>query len=397
VYAEAEGIVFRIRTYDKISELGLNRFPSNNYQVAPDLADAHAWLLRSYKLHGETVPDSLVAVARAGAGVNNIPVEEYSHRGIVVFNTPGANANAVKELVAAALFLSSRNILGGMNYVQELNGIADPVEMAQKLEQEKKRFAGTEIAGKTLGVIGLGSIGAMVANMALELGMSVAGYDPAISVEGAWRLSHRVQKVDSLEALLRLSDFVTLHVPAMEQTRNLLNRETLARVKRGARLLNFAREEVVDVSAVIAALDKGQLASYVTDFPVPALIGRKDALLLPHIGASTREAEENCAVMAADQLMDFLADGNISNSVNFPSTQMARNGGYRITFSNDNVPRVLGSVLSVLADHDINVNDMVNKSRGDVAYNIIDVENEPGQEILRAIARADGVIRVRMV
>jgi D-3-phosphoglycerate dehydrogenase / 2-oxoglutarate reductase len=389
--------MFRIRIYDKISELGLSRFPDRDYLVAPDLADADAWMLRSHKLHGEAVPDSLVAVARAGAGVNNIPVGEYSHRGIVVFNTPGANANAVKELVAAALFLSSRNIVGGMNFVQELKGIEDSAEMARKLEQEKKRFAGTEVAGKTLGVIGLGAIGAMVANMALELGMSVAGYDPAISVEGAWRLSHRVQKVDSLEALLRLSDFVTVHVPAMEQTRHLLNAETLSRVKPGARLLNFAREEIVDVKAVIAALDQGQLSAYVTDFPMPALLGRKDALLLPHIGASTQEAEENCAVMAADQLMDFLADGNITNSVNFPTTQMARNGGYRITLSNDNVPRVLGSVLSVLADHDINVSDMVNKSRGDVAYNIIDVENEPGPDILQAIARADGVIRVRMV
>jgi D-3-phosphoglycerate dehydrogenase len=389
--------MFRIRIYDKISELGLSRFPRSEYLVAPDLADADAWMLRSHKLHGEVVPDSLVAVARAGAGVNNIPVGDYSHRGIVVFNTPGANANAVKELVAAALFLSSRNIVGGMNFVQELKGIEDAAEMARKLEQEKKRFAGTEVAGKTLGVIGLGAIGAMVANMALELGMNVAGYDPAISVEGAWRLSHRVQKVDSLEALLRLSDFVTVHVPALEQTRHLLNAETLSRVKPGARLLNFAREEIVDVNAIIAALDRGQLSAYVTDFPMPALLGRRDALLLPHIGASTQEAEENCAVMAADQLIDFLADGNITNSVNFPSTQMARNGGYRITFSNDNVPRVLGSVLSVLADHDINVSDMVNKSRGDVAYNIIDVENEPGPDILQAIARADGVIRVRMV
>ncbi len=389
--------MFRVRTYDKISGLGLSRFPAGNYLVAPDLADADACLLRSHKLHGEAVPASLVAVARAGAGVNNVPVAEYSHRGIVVFNTPGANANAVKELVAAALFLSSRNIVGGMNFVQELKGIEDSAEMARKMEQEKKRFAGTEVAGKTLGVIGLGAIGAMVANMALELGMNVAGYDPAISVEGAWRLSHRVQKVDSLEALLSLSDFVTLHVPAIEQTRHLLNREAIARMKRGARLLNFAREEIVDVSAVIAALDSGHLANYVTDFPIPALLGRNNALLLPHIGASTKEAEENCAVMAADQLIDFLANGNITNSVNFPATQMARNGGFRITFSNDNVPRVLGSVLSVLADSNINVSDMVNKSRGDVAYNIIDVENNPGAGIIQAIARADGVIRVRMV
>jgi D-3-phosphoglycerate dehydrogenase len=389
--------MFKIRTYNQISHLGLDRFPRETYQLGPDLTEPDAYLLRSHKLHGEDVPASLIAVARAGAGVNNVPVADYSHRGIVVFNTPGANANAVKELVAAGLFMSSRNILGGMNFVQELKTIGDPAEMARRLEQEKKRFAGTEVAGKTLGVIGLGAIGSMVANMALELGMKVAGFDPAISVEAAWRLSHRVQKVDSLDALLSISDFVTLHVPAVEQTRKLLNGDSIARMKTGARLLNFAREEIVDVDAVVAALDAGKLAAYVTDFPTPALLGRSDALLLPHIGASTQEAEENCSVMAADQLMDFLANGNIRNSVNFPATRMARNGGYRITFSNENVPRVLGSVLSVLADHDINVSDMVNKSRGDVAYNIIDVEKQPDDSILQAIAAADGVIRVRMV
>jgi len=233
--------------------------------------------------------------------------------------------------------------------------------------------------------------------MALELGMQVAGYDPAISVESAWRLSHRVQKMDSLESLLAVSDFVTLHVPAVAQTHHLLNAASLKRMKRGARLLNFAREEIVDVEAVIAALQGGRLGAYVTDFPLPQLLGRDNVLLLPHIGASTLEAEDNCAVMAADQLKDFLTNGNIRNSVNFPTTQMARNGGYRITFSNDNVPRVLGSVLSVLADHDINVSDMVNLSRGEIAYNIIDVENEPTQDIIAAIAKADGVIRVRLI
>ena len=389
--------MFRIRTYNRIAETGLEKFTPGNYEVGPDVEQPDAFLLRSHKLHGEPIPDSLVSVARAGAGVNNIPLDEYTHRGIVVFNTPGANANAVKELVAAALFLGSRNILGGMNFVQGLQGLDNASEMSRRLEQEKKRFAGTEIAGKTLGVIGLGAIGSMVANMALELGMKVAGYDPAISVEAAWRLSHRVQKVDSLEVLLSISDFVTLHVPMIEQTRHLLNHERIARMKPGARLLNFAREEIVDISAVIAALDRGHLARYVTDFPVPELIGREDTLLLPHIGASTREAEENCAVAAAEQLMDFLANGNIRNSVNFPPTHMARNGGYRITFCNENIPRVLGAVLSVLANHDMNVSDMVNKSLGDIAYNIIDVENKPSREILDAIARAEGVIRVRMV
>ena len=389
--------MFRIRTYNSIAKAGLGKFSPENYTVAANLDQPHAFLLRSQSLHGESIPDSLVAVARAGAGVNNIPLHEYSHRGIVVFNTPGANANAVKELVAAALFLSSRDIVGGMNFVQGLKEVSDADELARRLEAEKKRFAGMEVAGKTLGVIGLGAIGAMVANMALELGMKVAGYDPAISVESAWRLSHRVQKVDNLDVLLAISDFATLHVPATEQTRGLISRERIARMKPRARLLNFAREEIVDIEAVIAALDSGKLSAYVTDFPIPQLLGRENALLLPHIGASTEEAEENCAVMAAEQLVEFLQDGNIRNSVNFPPTQMARNGGYRITFSNANVPRVLGSVLSVLADHNINVNDMVNKSRGDVAYNIIDVENEPSAEIIDAIAHAEGVIRVRMV
>ncbi len=389
--------MFRIKTFNSIASRGLEAFPSGRFELGADITEPHAVLLRSHSLHGANLEPSLLAVARAGAGVNNIPVAELGKLGVVVFNTPGANANAVKELVAAGLLLSSRNILGGMNYVQSLQGISDPQQLAARLEQEKKRFAGSEIAGKTLGVIGLGAIGSLVANMALELGMYVAGFDPAISVESAWRLSSRVEKMDSLEALLATADFISLHVPAMAQTRHLLNAETLQQVRHGARLLNFAREEVVDAEAVLAALDQGTLSSYVTDFPVPELLGRDDVLLLPHIGASTAEAEENCAVMAAEQLVDFLENGNIVNSVNFPQTRMRRNGGFRITFSNDNVPRVLGGVLSVLADHDINVLDMVNKSRGDLAYNIIDVETPPETAILQAIAEADGVIRVRMV
>ncbi len=389
--------MYKIRTFNRIAQQGLSRFSPERFQVGADVEQPHALLLRSHKLHGEPIADSLLAVARAGAGTNNIPVDEYTEKGIVVFNTPGANANAVKELVAASLFLSSRNILGGMNYVQGLRDITDPQELASRLEKEKKRFAGREVAGKTLGIIGLGAIGSLVANMALELGMRVAGYDPAISVEAAWRLSSRVEKMDSLEALLGVADFVSVHVPAIEQTRHLLNDESLARLKPGARLLNFAREEIVDIAAVLRALDDGRLAGYVTDFPTPELLGREGVLLLPHIGASTQEAEENCSVMAAEQLMDFLTNGNIRNSVNFPPTRMARDGGYRITFSNDNVPRVLGSVLSVLADHNINVTDMVNKSRGEIAYNIIDVESEPGEDIMQAIAAAEGVIRVRLV
>ncbi len=389
--------MYRIRTYNQISEVGLSRFSAERFEVGPDVDEPVAYMLRSHKLHGEPVSDYLLAVARAGAGVNNIPVDEYTRQGIVVFNTPGANANAVKELVTAAMLLGSRRILDGMNRVQEMTDIADPEEMAKLLEKEKKQFAGCELVGRTLGVIGLGAIGSMVANMALELGMHVAGFDPALSIEAAWRLSSRVEKTDSIEALLQQSDFVTLHVPAVEQTHHLINSETLRRFKPGSKLLNFARAQVVDVDAVISALDEGALAAYITDFPMPSLLGRKDTLLFPHIGASTAEAEENCSVMAAEQLMDFLDNGNIVNSVNFPQTRMARNGGHRITYSNENVPRVLGAVLSVLADRNINVVDMVNKSAGDMAYNIIDVETEPTPGIIDAIASVEGVMHVRVV
>jgi D-3-phosphoglycerate dehydrogenase len=389
--------MYKIRTYNQISDKGLSRFPMERYQVGPDVADPDAFILRSQKLHDEPVPDTVLGVARAGAGVNNIPIDEYTRRGIVVFNTPGANANAVKEMVAAALLLGSRRILNGMNRVQELTDITDPELMAKELEKEKKQFGGSEIAGKTLGVVGLGAIGSMVANMALEMGMHVAGYDPALSVEAAWRLSSQVEKMESLEALLKVSDFVTLHVPAIEQTRHMISTAALLRFKPGAKLLNFAREEIVDTAAVVAALDEGRLRGFITDFPLPVLLGREDCLLFPHLGASTAEAEENCSVMAAEQLMDFLENGNIFNSVNFPRTRMSRNGGYRITFSNENVPRVLGHVLSVLADHDINVIDMVNKSLREVAYNIIDVETRPTQEIVDAIARVEGVMHVRVI
>jgi D-3-phosphoglycerate dehydrogenase len=389
--------MYKIRTFNNLATKGLDRFPTGRYQVGPELSRVDALMLRSHKLHDEPVDDSVVAVARAGAGVNNIPVDDYARRGIVVFNTPGANANAVKELVAAGLLLGSRNIFDAMRYVQTLQGVDDAAELNRLLEANKKNFAGLEISGMTLGVVGLGAIGAIVANLALELGMKVAGYDPAISVEAAWRLSSRVQKVDSLQALVGMSDFLTLHVPAIEATRGMVGAEVLARCKPGARLLNFARAEVVDLPAVIAALDSGKLGAYISDFPHPDLLGRKDTVLLPHIGASTREAEENCAVMAADELIEFLEDGNIRNSVNYPDTQMARDGGYRITFCNNNVPRVLGDVLSVLADHDINVMDMVNLSRGDFAYSIIDVEDEPGPGVMNAIAGAEHVIRTRLL
>jgi D-3-phosphoglycerate dehydrogenase len=389
--------MFKIRTYNQISDVGLSRLPLDRYEVGPEIEEPQALILRSHKLHGEPVPDSVVAIARAGAGVNNIPVDDFTARGVVVFNTPGANANAVKEIVTASLLLSSRGLLQGANRVQEMTDIQEVDVMARQMEKEKKAFGGGEIAGRTLGVIGLGAIGSLVANSALGLGMKVVGFDPALSVEGAWRLSNQVEKMESLEALLKVADFVTLHVPAVEATHHLINSAALLRFKPGARLLNFARASVVDADAVIAALDEGRLGGHITDFPTPAMLGRDDCLLLPHLGASTAEAEENCSVMAANQLMDFLENGNIMNSVNFPQTRMARDGGFRITFANENVPRVLGSVLSILADHDINVIDMVNKSLHEMAYNIIDVETEPTAEIMEAIGTVVGVKQLRLL
>ncbi len=389
--------MYKIRTYNAISSKGLSRFSADRYEVSSECADPQGFILRSQKLHTEVVPESLVAVARAGAGTNNIPTEAYTEQGIVVFNTPGANANAVKELIVAGLLLGSRDIYGGMNYVQDLGHMDDSGEMGKLLEKEKKRFAGSEITGKTLGVVGLGAIGSIIANLALDLGMNVVGYDPAISVEAAWQLSSRVQRMDSLEALLAEADFITLHVPAIPATKHLINKDTLGLTKSNAKILNFAREEIVSTDDMVAALDAGTIAGYISDFPAPALLGRKDVLLMPHIGASTEEAEENCAVMAADQLMDFLENGNIRNSVNYPPTKMARNGGTRITFTNSNVPKVLGSVLSILADAELNVVDMVNKSRGEIAYNIIDVEGDVSDSVSSQIADVEGVMRLRML
>ena len=387
----------KIRTYNAISSKGLDRFSADKYQVGSDVADPQGFILRSHKLHEEQVPESLLAVARAGAGVNNVPVANYTDQGIVVFNTPGANANAVKELIVAGLLLGSRDIYGGMNYVQQLDHMDDAGEMGKLLEKEKKRFAGSEIMGKTLGVVGLGAIGSIIANLALDLGMEVIGYDPAISVEAAWQLSSRVERMENLEALLAKSDFVTLHVPAIPATKHLINSDSLSVMKPTAKILNFAREEIVSTEDMVNALDNGVIAGYICDFPTPELLGKENVIAMPHIGASTAEAEENCAVMAANQLMDFIENGNIHNSVNFPPTKLSRNGGNRLTFSNQNVPKVLGSVLSVLADFDLNVVDMVNKSRNEVAYNIIDIEGELSSQITEKIQAVEGVIKVRVI
>ncbi len=390
--------MFQIRTYNKISEKGLSRFSPEKYTVREGAEKADAVILRSHKLHGETLPDSVMAVARAGAGVNNVPVDDYTKKGIVVFNTPGANANAVKELVLAGMLLSSRGILQGKTFVDGLGEMQDSAEMSKFLEGEKKRFAGSELAGKSLGIIGLGAIGSMVANAALALDMQVLGYDPALSVEAAWRLSSDVVRMESMQALLAEVDYLSLHVPAIPATKGMINEETLKLMKPDAVILNFARDAIVDSKAVLAALNANQLRQYICDFPEPWLIGSEKVIALPHIGASTAEAEENCAVMAVNQLKDYLENGNIRNSVNFPQTEMARGQTpCRITFTNKNVSGVLGHVLGIFADNEVNVIDMVNKSREDVAYNILDLAEMPSDQVINAVRAVEHVISLRVL
>ncbi|MFM7786137.1 MAG: phosphoglycerate dehydrogenase, partial [Gammaproteobacteria bacterium] len=345
----------------------------------------------------EQIGEGVRAVARAGAGVNNIPLDACTARGIPVFNTPGANANAVKELVACGLLLASRGVVEGISYVHSLAPDMGAADMSKLLEAEKKRFAGHELQGRTLGVVGLGAIGSLVAKFGLSMGMDVIGYDPALSVEAAWRLPSEVRRMENIGSLFARADFVSLHLPVLESTRKLVGAETLAQARRGACLLNFAREEIIDLDALVEALDRRQLRAYVADFPHPRLVGRRNVLLMPHIGASTEEAEENCAVMAADQLRGFLEHGNIRNAVNFPSLELERTGGWRIAVANRNVPGMLGNILSLVASAGINVVDMLNKSRENVAYNLIDVEGRPGEELRASIASVDGVINLRFI
>jgi len=390
--------MFKIKTYNAIAVQGLERFGRDRYEVGGDIGHPDAVLLRSHKLHDEAVPVSLLAVARAGAGVNNIPVADYGQRGIVVFNTPGANANAVKELVLAGMLLATRGILPGIAYAQSLSGMDDSAAMHALLEKEKSRFAGRELKGKTLGIVGLGAIGAMVADMALALGMQVLGYDPVLSVDAAWRLSNAVQRMENLPTLLARADYVSLHVPAMDATRHLINAEALRHARPGAVLLNFARESIVDPAAVLAALAAGKLGRYVCDFPEPGFAAEPRVIAMPHIGASTEESEENCAVMAAEQIIDFLEHGHIVNSVNYPALRMHRApGSCRIAIANDNVAGVLGHVLGVLAEARVNVLDMSNRSRDALAYNLIDVETAPGAAVIDALRAVPHVIRVRVI
>jgi D-3-phosphoglycerate dehydrogenase / 2-oxoglutarate reductase len=391
----------RIQTFNAISELGLQRFPADRYEVNAEVSEPDAILLRSHKLDAAVINNNLKAVARAGAGVNNVPVTDCSEHGVVVFNTPGANANAVKELVLCGLLLASRGIIPGIAFADSQSDISDYAELSKLMEQEKKRFKGTEIAGKTLGVIGLGAIGAKVAEMGITLGMDVQGYDPALSVDAAWRLPSQVKRIENLSSLVASSDFISLHLPVLDSTRKLIDASMFAAMREGTCLLNFARDEIVDPDALLNALESGRLRKYVSDFPRPELRGRDDVIAMPHIGASTEEAEDNCAIMAADQLMDFLQNGNIKNSVNFPNLFLDRAANAekctRLAITNKNVPKMLQQILSVLADQNINVIDMLNRSRDLIAYNLIDLEQTPSAGALSAIADIEDVIKVTLL
>lgn len=391
----------RIQTFNAISELGLEKLPKDNFDVGPDLTGADAILLRSFKLEAASITNPLKAVARAGAGVNNVPVGECTQKGVVVFNTPGANANAVKELVLCGLLLGSRGVIPGIGFATSQENVTDYSELSKLVEAEKKRFKGNEIAGKTLGVVGLGAIGSMVADMAIKLGMKVQGFDPALSVDAAWRLPSEVKRIENLNTLIGTSDFISLHLPVLDSTRNLIDTSMFATMKKNTCLLNFSRDEIVDSSALLEALDSGNLRKYICDFPRPELTTRADVICMPHLGASTAEAEENCAIMAANQLRDFLENGNIKNSVNFPNLHLDRDSsatkGSRLAISNKNVPKMLGQILSVLADQNINVIDMLNKSRDEVAYNLIDLEATPSDQAIAAIADIDDVIKVTVL
>nr|VFK29075.1 MAG: D-3-phosphoglycerate dehydrogenase [Candidatus Kentron sp. MB]VFK74664.1 MAG: D-3-phosphoglycerate dehydrogenase [Candidatus Kentron sp. MB] len=383
----------KILTLNSISIEGLERLPRDRYEVASEIKNPDAILLRSYKMHDMELPPTLKAVGRAGAGVNNIPVDKLSRLGIPVFNTPGANANAVKELVLASMFLTARNLCPAWDYARNLVG--SDQEIQKQVEAGKKQFKGFELPGRTLGVIGLGAIGVLVSNAALSLGMKVIGYDPSITVRRAWQLSSAVQQAISIDDLLARSDFVTIHVPLTDATRNMLDDKRLSTMRDNAVLLNFSRGDVTDEKAIVSALDAGKLQAYACDFPSNALTGNPRVIMLPHLGASTKEAEDNCAIMVADQVREFLEDGTIRNSVNFPTVEMAPGQGFRIAVVNANVPNMLGQISTALAEARLNILDMSNRSRDELAYTLIDVQEPAPSEVIDRIAGIEGVLRVR--
>ncbi len=386
---------YQILTLNNISSHGLARFPHDRYAVGKHFDHPDAILVRSADLHAMPIPASVKAIGRAGAGTNNIPVAEMSRRGVPVFNAPGANANAVKELVLAALLIGARNLVPALAFVADLPPEAKDFEA--RVEEGKKQFAGIELPQRTLGVVGLGAIGSLVAETALKLGMKVTGFDPEITVDAAWRLHSGVRKANSIEELLKHADFVTLHVPLVPATRHLIDARRLAVMKSGAVLLNFARDAIVDEAAVADALRAGKLKAYLSDFPSPRLANVPNAIAFPHLGASTAEAEENCAVMVVDQVRDFLENGNIVNAVNFPNVEMARESAWRVGVANANVPNMLGQISTAMAKAGLNIHNMINKSRGEMAYTLVDVDSPVEQSVIDTIAAIDGVLSVRSI
>jgi len=387
--------MYKILTLNNISVAGLEKLPRDSYEVASEIQHPDAILVRSANMHDMEIPASVRAIGRAGAGVNNIPVDKMSKRGVPVFNAPGANANAVKELVLAGMLMAARNLCQGWAFARALTG--DDAQISKQVEAGKKQFAGMELPGRTLGVIGLGSIGVLVANAATALGMKVIGYDPDITVQSAWKMSSDVEQATGIDDLLTRSDFVTFHVPLVDATRHMINEERLRSMKDGVVLLNFSRNGIIDDQAAVKALDEGKLYAYVCDFPSNGLKDHPRVITLPHLGASTREAEDNCAVMVAEEIRDYLENGNVRNSVNFPKVYMKRYGGYRLAVVNENVPNMLGQISTALADAGLNIIDMINKSRGELAYTLVDVETEIGQDCVERISATAGVRAVRVL
>jgi D-3-phosphoglycerate dehydrogenase / 2-oxoglutarate reductase len=387
--------VYQVLTLNNISSLGLARLPKDLYKVGSDIKEPDAILVRSQVMHDMAIPANLKAVGRAGAGVNNIPVAKMSERGIPVFNAPGANANAVKELVIAGLIMACRHIGPSWDFSRKLSGTDEEIHKA--VEAGKKNFNGFELPGRTLGVIGLGAIGRLVANTGIALGMNVIGYDPSLTVEGAWMLSSSVRKARSVDELLRQSDFVTFHVPLIDATRKMLNAERLKSMKDGVIVLNFAREGIVDDEAVSAAIKAGKVYAYVCDFPTNLLKNHDRVITLPHLGASTREAEDNCAIMVADQIRDFLENGNVRNSVNFPEVVVPRGSEHRIVVANANVPNMLGQISEVFGHASINIRDMVNMSRGNIAYTVVDTDSKVPESLRDRLAGIEGVLMARII
>ena len=387
------GKIFQVATLNPIAQVGLKRLPAGRFEVVKDSKAPDVILVRSADMHGMNFEKNLKAVGRAGAGVNNIPVKELSKLGVPVFNAPGANANAVKELVVAGLLIAARNLAPALDFVRGLD--LKDTELEKKVEAGKKAYAGIELPGHTLGVIGLGKIGSLVADAAIRLGMDVIGYDPEITVDAAWSLPSQVKKANSLDDLLRASDFVTLHVPLVEKTKHLVNARNLALLKPGSVLLNFSRDGVIDDAAVLEALEAKQLRSYVTDFPSAELIGRAGVVALPHLGASTAEAEDNCAVMVADQVREYLEHGTMENAVNFPNAQMPRESPYRLAIANANVPNMLASISNAMGSRKINIHNMLNKSRGEMAYTLVDVDSPVPDDAIKELCAIKGVLAVR--